>query len=327
MKGIEAYSEINSNKIDKFLSNKQYLIGFKNYLSDVADTTIYIYLQHVHNFVTSTQKELKDIDLDDYTSHMAKYRNKVPMYQINVYSALKRYSEYLFVSKKNDTDYMKYIKRPSDKELQSTKQKRDKGYLTKREIGKYLDTVKNGAGTDRAKARQLKWRERDIAIISLFLCTGMRNSGLYKLDVNSIDFQNKTLITTDKRMEIQEYPLDDDILEILKEWLTVREGLVSNDEDALFVSNRGERIGHQGIAKITIKYGVNIDGKKTTPHKLRATYGTQVYNETHDLLGTQQAMGHENPSTTENYIRGQGNKNRKNAAAIMSGIVFKSRKE
>ena len=77
------------------------------------------------------------------------------------------------------------------------------------------------------------------------------------------------------------------------------------------------------IYRIVNKYAKDIEGKHITPHKLRATYGTHLYDKTKDVYLVQSCMGHSNPKTTEMYIRGQNNNNRKTAADIMSKITFK----
>ena len=67
---------------------------------------------------------------------------------------------------------------------------------------------------------------------------------------------------------------------------------------------------------------VNIDGKNITPHKLRATYGTQLYEKTGDLYMVQECMGHSSPKTTELYIRGKKSEFAKTASEIMSKVIF-----
>lgn len=74
------------------------------------------------------------------------------------------------------------------------------------------------------------------------------------------------------------------------------------------------------ISRAVNKYSITIKGKHITPHKLRATYGTQLYNITKDIYFVQQCMGHSNPKTTELYVR-EDNKDRKKASDIMSGLI------
>ena len=74
-----------------------------------------------------------------------------------------------------------------------------------------------------------------------------------------------------------------------------------------------------------IKYQ-NVTGKNITPHKLRATYGTMLYNKTHDIEFVREQMNHSSVVTTQRYIRGNGTSNRQKAADII-GAVIANRKE
>jgi integrase len=75
------------------------------------------------------------------------------------------------------------------------------------------------------------------------------------------------------------------------------------------------------IYRIVNKYAANIKDKHITPHKLRATYGTHLYNETKDVYFVQNCMGHSSPKTTETYIRGIKNTT-KAASDIMKKITI-----
>lgn len=68
------------------------------------------------------------------------------------------------------------------------------------------------------------------------------------------------------------------------------------------------------------KIGSNINNKHITPHKLRATYATQVYESTHDIYLVSKCLGHANIETTKTYIRGQENKTDV-ASKIMGNII------
>ena len=157
--------------------------------------------------------------------------------------------------------------------------------------------------------------------IMLFLTTGMRCSALFKLNINDINFDNNSLRTIDKERRIEEHFFSNDVACILKEWLVKRSIILEGEkEDALFISCKRKRLSKEGITKILEKYSFSINGKHITPHKLRATYGTQVYEKTHDIYMVQQCMGHASPSTSSIYIRGQKNKGRQQASEIMSNL-------
>ena len=214
---------------------------------------------------------------------------------------------------------MLQVNRPKAIENQSTVVKREKGFLTQEEISEYIQTIEDN---DIHQYRQVgeDWNKRDLVMVKIFLNTGIRCSALSKLDVSSIDFENKTLIVTDKGNKVKLFDLPDDLLCEIKQWLRIRKTKVKGKETALFISNRRRRIDPVSISNIVNKYSINIEGKHITPHKLRATYGTQLYNETGDIYFVQDCMGHSNPKTTELYIRGE-KRNTKKASDIMSRIV------
>lgn len=327
MDGNQAYEERYKNKINNILisnKDKDYLKGFYYYISNLSCSTAYDYINYALSFINYTKKDIEKITLDDYTEYLSKLKTMTTSYQISVYSGLKKFATYLMASKRTSDNPMSYIPRPKFKEGISTVEKREKGYLDKREIKKYIETSKRGVGSSRAVARQKEWRERDLSIIMIFLNTGIRCSALYKLNLDSIDFNNQTLITIDKGDKIQEYTLSEEVLEHIEDWMKKRKEILGDrKEEALFISNQKCRMEQTSIYRVVNKYAKGINGKHITPHKLRATYGTQLYNQTKDLFFVQQCMGHNNPKTTEKYIRGEKDNNRKNAASIMSQIIFK----
>ena len=328
MNGVEFYSNKLENRINNLIEENEYdmpyLRGFYYYIKDsLTESSAYKYIGHVVRFINDIDKEISDIDIDDYLYYLGKVnKGKSASYQITVYSALKKFSEYLYISKKNVVNGMEHVKRPKFKESEQTIKKREIGYLDNDEIKTYINTVKKGSGSDKAKARQEKWKERDLAIILIFLTTGIRCSALYKLDISSIDFDKHVLMVTDKGNKVIEYLLDIEVENIIKEWLIKRNELkIDKNDQALFISNMKKRMSVEAISLIVKKYSVKIEGKHITPHKLRATYGTQLYNETHDIRFVQSCMNHSSPKTTELYIRGNQDIDKKRAAQIVSKFL------
>ena len=330
MKGnIEYLNKIN-NRIENLLkeNNEQYYVGFYHFITNnVSPSTAYNYLNYIIDFIKSSDKDVREIELDDYTAFLSGIVTKSSSYQIAVYSALKQFSLYLKASKKNERNSMQYIRRPKAKESIVTKTKRANGYLNKAEIQQYIDAVECGVGSARAIKRQERWRERDVAIVMMFLNTGMRCSALYKLDVEDIDLVHMKLTTVDKGTKINYYEISDDLADILRDWLNKRENILHGkaDESALFISNMRTRMTQSAISDVVKKYAKNIKGKKITPHKLRATYGTQLYEATKDIVLVRDAMKHSNTRVTELYIRNGVNNNEKVASNIMSNIIFNNK--
>lgn len=314
------YDEKWKGKIDALIEKypNYYLKEFKNFNTNLMYGTLYGYIYEISKFMDHMGKPANLIGFDEYTEYLASIRDNSPSNQIVIYSALKKYSKYLYVSGKTTKDYMSNIERPNATERQSTISKREKGFLSDVEIPQFLENVKNSNGYREAKY----WKERDMLLIQLFLNTGLRCSGVWKLDVSDIDLKEHTLITTEKRGKVKIYPLSDELIQLVYEWLDERLYRANDNETALFVSERGTRLSTDRIAEIIHSYAGNIIGKNITPHKLRATFGTQVYNATGDIYLTQTAMGHSSPTTTELYVRGQENKSMMTAADVMRKITL-----
>lgn len=326
MKGTEAYELKYKNTIDKLIQNnpdKPYLRGFYNFMgSRLSISTKCDYIYYIVSFINFSNKDIKDLDLDDYTNFLSQIEDRTASYQISVYSGLKKFAKYLLASKKAVDNPMDHIERPKFVEKDTTIAKREVGYLDKKEIKKYLSAVTNGTGTERARTRQEKWRERDLSIILLLLSTGMRCSALYKLDVDSIDFEKQVLTSNEKGDKVRTYDLSDDLIDNINEWLEKRKEILGDiKESALFISNQKNRMDQKSISRVVKKYSSEITNKNITPHKLRATYGTQLLKETNNIYFVQECMGHSNPKTTELYIRGEKNGNSKKASDIMSKII------
>ena len=325
MRGERAYDLQNMKYIESIIKtnkDKPYLIGFSNFVSNLSSSTVYRYTEHAANFMKYANKNVADLTLDDYLGYMSILKDKTSSYQIAAYSALKKFSKYLAASGRNILDPMQHVSRPKFIESQTTKAKREIGYLETDEIKTFINAVKKGSGTKKSKYEK-KMNVRDTAIVLILLNTGMRCSALWKLNVEDLDFENKRLVVTDKGSKVITYDISDGLIECIRKWLEVRETILNGiNEDALFVSSQKTRLDQSVIRKTIKKYSSSIEGKNISPHKLRATFGTQVYKNTNDIYLTQMAMNHSSPKVTEMYIRGQSDKSKKVASDIMSKLTF-----
>lgn len=326
MKGLEVYTSKNNDLIDGLLlanNNRAYLKGYVNHLRlTKSELTIYNYLRHVIDFMNYNQKEVKDLGYDDYISYENNFVSCSSSYKIVKHSALKAFSEYLFITGMNKVNSMENVKAPKSVQSVESIEKRENNYLNPEEVHKLLRVVNVGTGNASARHKQAVWRTRDKAIIYTLLATGMRSSALYKLDVDDIDFTTGEILVKEKG-KVQLHILDADTLDVIREWLVDREKfLEGKEESALFISNRRTRITQQAISNLCQKYGENVKDIHLTPHKLRATFGTQVYAATGDLYLTKEAMGHSNTRTTEIYIRGQKKASKEKASNVMHNMMF-----
>ena len=131
-----------------------------------------------------------------------------------------------------------------------------------------------------------KTKERDLAIVTLLLGTGIRVSECVGLDIEDVDFKNNGIKVTRKGGNEMVVYFGPEVEKALKRYIEVRENIIplEGHEHALFYSAQRRRIGVQAVENLVKKYASQITTtKKITPHKLRSTYGTTLYQETGDI--------------------------------------------
>lgn len=144
--------------------------------------------------------------------------------------------------------------------------------------------------------------KRDYAIIMTFLNCGLRLSELISINLDS--FKGDTLTIIGKGNKERTVYLNEVCLRAIKEYIEVRPDGKPGHENALFLSNRKTRITQKGVQHMLDKYlklsGLSV--KKYSPHKLRHTAATLMYQYGHvDIRALQEILGHENISTTQIY--------------------------
>lgn len=148
-----------------------------------------------------------------------------------------------------------------------------------------------------------KFKVRDNAIISLFLTTGIRVSECVGLNVDDINFSLNSFRVTRKGGNQVILYFGEDTAEILKQYLAWRDTLnVPKEERALFLSSQNKRMMVRSMEYLVKKYAlVATPLKHITPHKLRSTYGTNLYHETNDIYIVAEVLGHKDVNTTKKH--------------------------
>jgi site-specific recombinase XerD len=162
---------------------------------------------------------------------------------------------------------------------------------------------------------------RDVAILTLFLGTGIRISELVGLNIEDIDFSiNGFKITRKGGNQVVLY-FSDVVRKALIQYIEERNNnkKTPKDESALFLSLQNKRIGVRAVEKLVKKYSSVVTPlKKITPHKLRSTYGTNLYRETQDIYIVADVLGHKDVNTTKRHYAAISEDLRKNAALSYS---------
>ena len=148
--------------------------------------------------------------------------------------------------------------------------------------------------------------ERNFAIITLFLNCGMRLSELVGINMKDIDFSECKLNVIGKGNKERAIYLNNACMRAVNSYIAVRprDGVKFNSRDALFLSERRERISNrtvQYIVKEELRLA-GIDPNKYSVHKLRHTAATLMYKYGNvDIRALQELLGHESIATTEIY--------------------------
>lgn len=147
------------------------------------------------------------------------------------------------------------------------------------------------------------FKTRDNAIISLFLTTGIRVSECVGLNVDDINFNLNSFRVTRKGGNQVILYFGEETAEILKNYLLYRDTLqIPKEEQALFISSQKKRMSVRSMEYLVKKYAkIATPLKKITPHKLRSTYGTNLYRETKDIYIVAEVLGHKDVNTTKKH--------------------------
>lgn len=318
----------------------------KDYYREIqrkSGTTVYMYFRHIKSFLSYIEKsnpeiqekgikkisldDLEKLNLEDINEYIAdELENVKDATVLNHLSALNSFFGYLYetdnltrniVAKKKRKDFNKgkkrYVVRLNDAQKKG-----------------FIDSVKYGVGlSDRQllSHENLELGARDFAICITFLRTGIRVSELVGLNVEDIDFKEKCFYVIRKRAKKDVVYFDNDVSSALLDYLgdRVYPTTVGEPEPVFIVSQgkyKGERLSVRSVQRLVKKYakaGAFGIGTQITPHKLRATYATDMLNATGNVMLVRNELAHENISTTQLYLD-TDTQDRKKAAHILENL-------
>ena len=189
--------------------------------------------------------------------------------------------------------------------------------MDENEVVEFLDTVESG--NKLTKNQQLfhkKTKIRDLALTTLLLGTGIRVSECVGLNIGDVDFNNDRINITRKGGYESFVYFGEEVRDALLEYLEERKKMIPVDghENALFLSNRMQRISVRNVEVLVKKYASSaVTTKKITPHKLRSTYGTRLYKETGDIYLVADILGHKDVNTTKKHYAAMEEERRRRA--------------
>lgn len=280
-----------------------------------------------HNFTTADftidiLDQVQALDIEEYMEYLKVYKDKDDTYITNgerglkrKISALRSFYAYYYKREMIKTNPTVLIDMPKIHEKAIIRLDTD-------EVAMLLDYIEHCGDqlTGQKKVYYEKTKERDLALITLLLGTGIRVSECVGLDIEDVDFKNNAVKVTRKGGNEMFVYFGTEVEQALKKYIEVRKGIlpVAGHEHALFYSTQRKRMGVQAVENLVKKYAGEITTtKKITPHKLRSTYGTALYQETGDIYLVADVLGHKDVNTTKKHYAAIGDERRRKAASAV----------
>lgn len=261
--------------------------------------------KRIVDFTYADINKITDTDIEKYLSFLNSYTRKngknysnTDKTKLRKFATVRAMFKFFYKKSKIDQNVTEKVNAPKihDKEIIR---------LEVDEVANLLDNVESGNKlTKQQKHFHDHTEKRDIAILTLFLGTGIRISELVGLDINDIDLKEGAFTITRKGGNRVILYFGDEVKKAIENYLIERNAnkFVDKDEKALFLSLRNKRINVRTVEILVKKYSKLVTPlKHITPHKLRSTYGTNLYKETGDIYVVANVLGHSDVNTTKKY--------------------------
>ncbi len=263
-------------------------------LDQIAKSDIEEYLEYLSYYVK---------DGVEYTNDERGKRRKL--------ASLRTFYNYFFRDEQISTNPAALVPMPKLHEKEIVR-------LDPNEVAVLLDQVEDGSKMTKS---QLKFHEktkvRDLALLTLLLGTGIRVSECVGLDLDDVDFNNMAVKVRRKGGYEDVVYFGREVEDSLLAYLEERKHVIplSGHENAFFLSMQNRRMAVRSVENLVKKYASLVTTtKKITPHKLRSTYGTTLYQETGDIYLVADVLGHKDVNTTRKHYAAMKDENKRRAA-------------
>lgn len=314
---------------------KQYIRSIHNrtsprtryeYLKDIGSFLDYVKTtQHLKNVMLDDLKKYEKSDFETYFEYLEHYtksgkeRTNSRTSIKRKMSSLRKFFAYLFENDMIDSDKIRKIEMPKlhHKEIIRLENDEAVDFLNAVEYGNNLTKKQN----DYHKLQSV----RDSAIIHLMLSTGIRVSECAELDLADIDLKKCSIRIVRKGGNEATVYFSDEALTYIQAYIEIRKDIKNCDTDALFLSSRKTRLSVRAIEALVKKYASrSVPTKHITPHKLRSTFATNLYNETGDIYLVAETLGHKDVTTTKEHY---ANLSDKRKAENRNKVTFRKRND
>lgn len=147
---------------------------------------------------------------------------------------------------------------------------------------------------------------RDLLIVEMLYCLGLRRAELVALKISDVDFYQHQVKVLGKGDKVRVIPVVQVVEKILKKYISVRGLVMSNMDknDNLLVNEKGNKINEMFVYRVINRYFSNATTKeKKSPHVLRHSFATHLLENGADINSIKELMGHESLGTTQGYAQ------------------------
>lgn len=264
------------------ISNEEYLNKFINSkrLEGCSNLTLKNYTIHVSKLFNYLNKDIRTRDTEDLRNYLSYYQSKNNCNNLTIDGVRRSLSSFFTFLEVED-----YIVKSPVRRIHKIKT----DILVKET---YSDEVLE-------KLRNNCSNIRNLAIIDLLASSGVRISELVNLNIEDINFEEKSCVVFGKGKKMREVYFDGKAKLHLQEYLNSR----SDSNNALFVSlyKPYEKLKSRGIELMLQRLGEKNGISKVHPHKFRRTLATRAIDKGMPIEQVQHLLGHTKIETTLLY--------------------------
>ncbi|MEL7602061.1 MAG: tyrosine-type recombinase/integrase [Bacillota bacterium] len=312
MRGIESQTSV--------LTRYGYAVDLRTFFSFLTTDVAYFQGKTITELTLADIEQVKALDIELFLERLSFY-TKADREIVNherakarKLSTLRSFFKYFFKREMLQNNVASLVEIPKLHERAIIR-------LEPNEVADLLDTVEAGSGLSPSQKKYHKFtKARDSAILTLFLGTGIRISELVGIDLQDIDLLNNAFLITRKGGSQDSLVFGDEVRAALLNYLLEREAIeaLPGHESALFLSIQNKRITARAVENLVKKYAaIAAPLKKISPHKLRSTYGTMLYQETGDIYLVADVLGHKDVNTTRKHYAAISQDRRRIAAQVI----------
>ena len=264
--------ETNENYINSFISAKE--------VEGCSIRTIKYYREIIEKMILKLDKAIQEITTEEIRKYLSDYKDNNKCNSITIDNLRRVLSS--FFAWLEDEDYI--IKSPVRRIHKVKTPSVIKDTLTDENLEKLRDSSNC---------------IRDLVLIELLYSTGIRVGELVKLNINDINFEDRSCKVIGKGNKQREVYFDARTKLHLKQYINIR----NDNNEALFVSKNKphQRLSISGIELIVRKLGIETKINKVHPHKFRRTLATIAIDKGMPIEQVQKLLGHVKIETTMHY--------------------------